>query len=171
MAATKRTSQGTILRYRPNGSVDATAWKILHSATEHGTEASVEPVDITSHSTLGNYKEYIPENIAEPGEFTASCFFEPNITSPAGTGEKVTNGAHFELMSSIGLGTIYECHLTYPMAGANPTSHAVAPPTDRSHETFTAFVTSVAKAHPIEGRATLEFTFKRTGTPVINPVV
>ncbi len=172
MAATKKTSQGTLVYYRPLGSTDASAWKIIHSITDHGTTAERGAIDTTTHSTLGTAKEFIPEALHDPGEYTATGFYEPNITSPASAGNLITNGAHHELMASVGLDSaIYDVHLVYPKAGANATSHSTTPPTDRTYQTFSAFLTNYSQGSPIEGRPTIEFTFKRTGAITINSVV
>lgn len=168
MAKHSKKAHGTILHFRPKGSVLDPEWKVLHFATDFSNDdGEAAEVDVTTHSSEGMEYEY---GLPDFGEFTASCQLDVNKSAVAVTGESRLNEAQALLYDVRGTGTEYEYRITLPKAGTANTIVSNIPPVDRAYFSGSMNVKSVAFTHPVDGVGTADFTFRRTSKQTLTRI-
>ncbi len=129
---------GTDLRIFISPDFESIPW--LQSIS--GPDETFDTVDVTTHSSIGGFREFI-SGLADGGELTVTINWHPEETT------------HQELEAAL--------HAREPVAFQLSWSALANYATDNLMD-FTAYVTGLTRASPIDAQITRDLTLKITGT-------
>ena len=135
--------KGTLLQVDPSGT--GSGWvTISECKTISGPTFEAEEVDVTSHSSDGDFREYI-RGLIDPGEITVEINYDPD------------HSTHQNLFTWLASGDIQDWRIRWA---------SMAPGTTYEM-TFTAFVRSMPISSPVDNVLTANITLRVTSQPAI----
>jgi len=140
---TEYASTGTLLKVGDGGATDAFT-TLAQVGDISGPSLGASNVEVTNHSSTGNYREYVP-TFLEPGELTATLFYDPaDATHDPSTG----------ILADYEARTLRNFQLVF---------------TDDASTTwaFSAYVTGFSINAPVDGALTADLTLMLTGQPTL----
>lgn len=131
-------SFGTFLKAGNGGTPTETFTTIAEVKDISGPSWTVDTEEVTNHSTVGGYKEYIP-TLLDGGDVTFDLNFYNDTT-------------HAALWTDMAARTRRTFQVVFPYSGTNTV-------------TFKAYVTEIGHEAPVQGVLTRSVTLKVTGAP------
>lgn len=134
---------GTLLKIG-DGATPENFTTIAEVTNISGPSLSLEPIEITSHSSPGGWKEFIG-GLLDAGEVTFDINYEPT---------EATHNATTGLIADMVDRTLRNFQLVFPDTGNTTWS-------------FMALVTGFEPSEPVEDKLTASVTLKLTGQPTL----